>query len=254
MNLRSGDSRDRPEIPLILGHRGAAKERPENTLAAFRRAIEVGADGVEFDVQRTQDGELVVIHDERLDRTTNSTGWVKDHTLAALRKLDAGRWFGPAYRGERIPLLREVLDLVGPAARVINVELKNSRVPYPGMEAQVVEALRHSGVFDRTVVSSFNHESLRRVKALDPTIRTGVLYVIPWRSPIAKAVRLGADAIHPSRLAVSRPLVRRAHQAGLRVCAWTVNRPEDFRRTAACGVDAIITDHPLAMRALRASP
>lgn len=254
MNRRLEDSRAHPGIPLILGHRGAAKERPENTLAAFRRAIEVGADGIECDVQRSKDGELVVFHDERLGRTTTGQGWVKDHTVADLRRLDAGGWFDPAYARERIPLLPEVLEIVGPTARMINVELKNSRVPYPGMEAQVVAVLEQYGVLQRTVISSFNHNSLRVLKALDPMIRTGMLYVVPWRSPIAKALLLGADAIHPPRLAASGGLVRRAHRVGLRVCTWTVNRPKDMRQMMAYGVDAIITDHPLQMRAVRAEP
>ncbi len=251
MNGQFEDSRDRLAIPLILAHRGAAKERPENTLAAFRRAIEVGADGVEFDVQRSKDGELVVIHDVRLERTTNGRGWVKDSTLAELRHLDAGRWFDPAYQHEPIPLLREVLELVRPHVHVINVELKNTRFPYPGMEAQVVKVLKQCDVLDRTVISTYNLNSLRLVKTIDPTIRTGVLYAIPWRSPIGKAMLSGADAIHPPRLAASRSLVRRAHRVGLRVWVWTVNRPKDFRQMMAYGVDAVITDHPRQMRALR---
>ena len=247
MTFRSGDSREDGGIPLILAHRGAAGERPENTLAAFRRALEVGADGIEFDVQLTKDGELVVIHDERLDRTTNGTGWVKDHTLAALQALDAGRWFSQAYREERIPLLAEVLALAAPAC-VINVELKNSRVPYPGIESKVIEALKGVDALGKTIVSSFNHDSLQRVKAIDPSARIGYLYQVPWRSPIARALQLGAEGIHPPRLAVSRRLVLRAHRAGLAVRAWTVNRPKHLQQMMALGVDAIMTDHPAMMR------
>ncbi len=256
MSLGSGDSWAPRGIPLSLGHRGASRERPENTLAAFRRALEVGADGVEFDVQLTKDGEVVVIHDERLDRTTDGTGWVKDHTYAELRDLDAGRWFAPAYRGERIPTLSEVLALVAENTRLINVELKNSRVGYPGMEAKVVDLLRRFSVLDKSVVSSFNHDSLRAVKNVEPSVRTGFLYLATLRSPITKAQQVGAEAIHPPRLAVSRALVRRAHESGLRVHVWTVNRPNDMQRMMAYGVNAVITDDPAAMHVLarRISP
>lgn len=249
------DSSDPQEIPLILAHRGASGERPENTLAAFARAIEVGAHGVELDVQLSKDGAPIVIHDERLDRTTDGRGWVYDRTLAELQHLDAGSWFAPAYGRERIPLLRDVLDLVGPQARVINVELKNDRIPYSGLETKVVEELGARGLLTKTVVSSFNHGSLRTVKAIAPSVRVGYLYRVPFRSPVAGALRVGAEAIHPPRLAVTRTLVHRAHGAGLRVRVWTVNRPKELRQMQAHGVDAVFTDQPaLLLELLRGRP
>ncbi len=240
------DSSDPQEIPLILAHRGASGERPENTLAAFARAMEVGAHGVEFDVQLTKDGAPIVIHDLRVDRTTDGNGWVYKCTLAELRQLDAGSWFAPAYRRERIPILRDVLDLVGPKTRVINVELKNARVAYQGLEAKVLAVLGECGMLAKTVISSLNHRSLQMVKAIEPSVRVGYLYQVPFR-PVARALRLGAEAIHPPRLTVSRALVHRAHEAGLQVRVWTVNRPKEFRQMLAHGVDAVFTDQPALM-------
>jgi len=241
------DSSDSPEIPLILAHRGASGERPENTLAAFARAIEVGAHGVEVDVQLTKDGAPIVIHDARLDRTTDGSGRISNHTLAELRRLDAGSWFAPTYRRERIPTLGEVLEVVGLRARLINIELKKYRIAYPGLEAKVIEALGAGGLLAKTVISSFNYGSLQVVKAIDPSIQIGYLYELPFRSPVAGALRLGAAAIHPPRLVVTRTLVRRAHEASLRVHVWTVNRPKHFRQMQAYKVDAIFTDQPAAM-------
>lgn len=250
MIARSLGSRNLQGIPLILAHRGASRECPENTLVAFRTALERGADGIECDVQLTKDGELVVIHDERINRTTDGTGWVKDHTFAELRALDAGGWFAPAFHGARIPTLREVLELVAPQTRVINVELKNNRVGYVGLEAKVIAALHQCGILAKTIVSSFNHRSLHLVKTIDPSARLGFLYVATLRSPVRRAVELGAEAIHPPRLAVSPLLVRRAHASKLKVHVWTVNSPKEMHRMITCGVDAVFTDDPAAMTEL----
>lgn len=251
MAIRSAHSRGSERIPCIVAHRGAAAERPENTLAAFRRALEAGADGIECDVQLTRDGEVVVIHDERLERTTDGTGWVRDHTLRELQVLDAGGWFGRRYRGERIPTLHEVLAAAAGRARLINVELKNTRLRYPGLEARVLRLLHRFGVLGTTVVSSFNHASLRRIRDLEPRARIGML-PRALRAPVARALRLGAEALHPARTEVTARLVRGAHAAGLRVRVWTVNSAEELRRMRAWGVDAVFTDDPAAMvRAVR---
>jgi glycerophosphoryl diester phosphodiesterase len=197
-----------------------------------------------------KDGELVVIHDERLERTTDGSGWVKDHTFAELSALDAGRWFAPVFRGERIPTLREVLDLVVPESRLINVELKNNRVGYVGLEAKVLEALHECGILAKTIVSSFNRLSLRLVKSLEPSAKLGLLYVASLRSPVRQAIELGAEAIHPPYIGVSPALVRRARASELKVHVWTVNRSKEMHRMIDCGVDAVFTDDPAAMRAL----
>lgn len=239
-----------PRRPLILAHRGASTHAPENTLAAFRLAAEAGADGIELDVHLSRDGEVVVIHDEQVDRTTNGRGRVHDMTLAELKALDAGAWFSPRFSGERIPTLAEVLEAVGPAFRLINVELKSGRVLYPGLEAKVIETLRRFGLLERCILSSFNHFSLRLVKQIEPRARTGVLYVEGLVDPWVYARHVPADAIHPPHYAVFPELVAGAHAAGVAVNTWTVDAPEDVRRVVACGVDAVITNDPAAVRRL----
>ncbi|MGE5583935.1 MAG: glycerophosphodiester phosphodiesterase [Bacillota bacterium] len=258
--------------PLVLGHRGAPDVAPENTLAAFRAGLDAGVDGFELDVQLSRDGKLVVIHDERVDRTTNGKGWVKDMTLAELKALDVGSWFrgetggasggsrrgragsdggsGSAdapFLGEKIPTLEEVLELVAAKCSLINIEIKSGLVLYPGIEEKTIAVLRDFGIVGKSVISSFNHFSLRAAKALDSSIRTGVLYMEGLVDPWVYARHVPADALHPAFYAVVPEIVAGAHAAGLTVNTWTVDNPDDMRRMAAWGVDAVITNHPAAM-------
>jgi len=169
---------------LNLAHRGANTDAPENTMAAFRRAVEVGASGLEFDVQLSKDGSVVVIHDEKLERTTSGSGLVKDYTLQELQHLDAGSWFGEEFAGEKIPTLDQVLDQFSSTNLVYNIELKSGIVLYPGLEEKVIEAVTTRNLEDQVVVSSFNHYSLVTCCELNKEIRTGMLYVAglfePW--------------------------------------------------------------------------
>ncbi|MEP7199675.1 MAG: glycerophosphodiester phosphodiesterase family protein, partial [Chloroflexota bacterium] len=169
--------------PLNLGHRGALSLAPENTLAAFAVAREVGADGVEFDVQLSADGQLVIIHDDTVDRTSDGHGLVNALTLAELKRLDVGRWFGAQFAGERIPTLQDVFDLLG-RQMLLNIEIKSkSGVTTDdgdnGLIAKVVECVQRNGMGDCVLISSFNFASLRRVRQLDPTLRIGALYSRP---------------------------------------------------------------------------
>jgi len=263
--------------PLILGHRGAPRLAPENTLASFKAGLEAGVDGFELDVQLSRDGRLVVIHDERVDRTTDGKGWVKDMTLAELKALDAGSWFRPEgsgstsgspgassssggrrvggtgggteapFAGERIPTLEEVLELVAPKCRLINIEIKSGLVLYPGIEEKTIALLKDFGIVEKTVLSSFNHFSLRTAKAVDSSVRTGVLYMEGLVDPWVYAKHVPADALHPAFYAVAPEIVAGAHAAGLAVNTWTVDDPNDMRRMMTWGVDAVITNQPAVM-------
>src|SRR5437868_4519466 len=153
----------------VVGHRGAMGHCPENTFASFERGLQLGADWIEMDVHLSRDGALIVIHDETLDRTTNGRGYVKDHTLAELKRLDAGN-------GERIPTLHEVLDWAKNRKAILDIEIKNAPVYYDGIESKVVDALDSSGMTERSVVISFDHQAVKRVKELDARVVTGVLY------------------------------------------------------------------------------
>ena len=230
-------------VTKVWAHRGASGSAPENTLPAFEMAIEQGADGLEFDVQLTRDDYVVVIHDETLERTTNGNGWVADHSLEDLKRLDAsaGR---EGFAGVRIPTLEELFGLVAGADVRLNVELKNSRIPYQGMEERVVALIDRFGLRDRIILSSFDHNSLRGLAEAGVGLPLGVLYSEPLWKPWQYAAKLGADAIHPSLSATRRKVVAKCQERGLKVNVWTVNEPDDLRRMGSLGVDAVITNYP----------
>ncbi|HBX81986.1 MAG: glycerophosphodiester phosphodiesterase [Propionibacteriaceae bacterium] len=236
-------------MTLIWAHRGDRVSLPENTLPAFARAMEVGADGVEFDVQLASDGVPVVIHDETVDRTTNGTGRVMDLTSAALGALDAG--LDGVHAG--VPTLAEVLDLLAPSRLRINIELKNSVEPYPGLEEAVVRLVVERGLVDRVVYSSFNHDSLAVLVAMKTGSEVGVLVdADEWLRPWEIVQRLGADALHCPRQMLRIPgFVAGAREAGVPLRVWTVNRPKGFRRCLRAHVDGIITDDPALALAAR---
>jgi glycerophosphoryl diester phosphodiesterase len=220
---------------FCFGHRGADGHEPENTVRSVRRALELGADGVEVDVHFV-DGQLVVIHDDTLERTTNGHGRVMKKSFEYLRSLDAGR-------GERIPTLAEIFDTVDRRA-VINVELKgpHTAAPVAALIADYVD--RRGWSFDDFLVSSFDHIRLSEVKLLRPEIRTGALI---GRTPygLAKfAEALGAWSLHAGKRCVTPELVADARQRGLKVFVYTVNEPEDIARMQALGVDGVFSDFP----------
>jgi glycerophosphoryl diester phosphodiesterase len=231
--------------PLLLGHRGASADAPENTLAAFRRALEQGADGFELDVWRCGSGEAVVLHDVDTRRTAGVPADVRRTPLRQLRELDVGKWRGEAFRGERIPTLVEVLDAF-PAA-VVNVELKVARVPDPGLAIAVARAIRQHRAERRVVVSSFGAAQLALFRALAPDVPAGFL-VSPgrgWQVRAAAAVRLlRPSAIHVARELVTGPRVSAWKGAGLQVLVWTGDDVEEALRDAALGVDVLVSNAP----------
>ncbi|PWK11346.1 glycerophosphodiester phosphodiesterase [Tumebacillus permanentifrigoris] len=228
---------------LNLAHRGASGYAPENTMEAFQVADLMGADGFEFDVQITRDGVPVVIHDELLNRTTNGRGYVHEHTLAELRALDAGSWYDPSFAGERIPTLQEVIDAFG-NRMVLNIELKNSIFPMPGLEERTLELIRRYQIEERVIVSSFHHGSMQKFHQLAPDISTGLLYDCVIVGAVEYAKRLGARALHPFFATIKPQFLAEAHAAELAVNVWTVNEEEHMRLVANLGVDAIITNYP----------
>jgi glycerophosphoryl diester phosphodiesterase len=226
-----------------IGHRGAAGHAPENTLVSMRLALELGVDGVEFDIHRTKDGVLVVIHDPTVNRTTNGVGAVGELKLAELRQLDAGAWKGTEFAGERIPTLAELVEVV-PAPYRLFLEMKAGDDVYPGIEAQVAQFLQERDLVGRTNISSFDHFVLRRMRQLLPTVETGMLYSGRPIDPVAMARACGANAIHANWHWVSTAMVAEAHAAGMRVHVWTPNAKEAIAHCYTLGVDAIITDYP----------
>ncbi len=231
--------------PLVFAHRGYSSQAPENTVVAFRAALDVGVDGVELDVQLSSDGELVVIHDESLKRTTNGSGMVCQHTLAELKALDAGSWFAPRFVGVQIPTVGEVLDLLEPRPDLqINIELKTGVIPYPGIEEKVVRTVLEKGFAHRVIISSFNHYTLLVIKALAPQLPIGLLYAANLIRPWDYATTVGAEALHPQHHGISKEMVADCRQAGRRVNVWTVDQEPDLKRCVELGVDGIITNYP----------
>jgi glycerophosphoryl diester phosphodiesterase len=234
-------------VTLNIAHRGASALAPENTIAAFERAVELGADVIELDLHMSQDGELVVIHDDTLDRTTDGSGPVHQRSLAELMRLDAGRWFGEGFAGQRIPRLDEVLDRF--AGKVpLALEIKAGSTFFPGIEEKVVSALRERAAIDQTAVASFDHYALRRLKEIEPTIRTAALLVGRPVSLSALAGPAKADGLALEASFVTNTEVEACRAAGLHIVVWVVNDPAQMRHFIALGVDGIITDRPDLLR------
>lgn len=228
----------------VWAHRGASRYAPENTLEAFELAVRQGADGVELDVQMTKDGELVVAHDETIDRVSDGSGRIIDYTLAELKEFSFNK-LHPEYTQARIPTLEEVYDLLAPTDLTVNVELKTGIVLYDGIEKQVLKLAKEKKMEDRVWYSSFYHKSLVRLKKLDPTVRTGILYSDGWVDIEKYAKKLGADALHPALYHLqSKKLVKRAGEQGLKLHVWTVDQKEDMERLADQKIDAVITNCP----------
>src|SRR6266702_7074370 len=249
LSLRQRLQQERGRV-WVVGHRGAMGHCPENTLASFERGLELGADWIELDVHLSRDGALVVIHDETVDRTTNGSGLVQEHTLAELKKLEAGAWFGAAYAGQRILTLDEVLVWAQSTGTVLDIEIKNAPVYYAGIEENVVRTLDRHGMTGQAIVISFDHRAVQRVRALDSRIVTGVLYACRPVDALSLARDAGADALLPHWAYVTSSDVRAAHDAGLSVAPWTSSDPTILRSLIDAGVDGIGTNHPDVLRGL----
>jgi glycerophosphoryl diester phosphodiesterase len=230
---------------LRIAHRGASGHCPENTRAAFLRAIELGADMVELDCQVTRDGAVVVIHDDTLDRTTSGRGRVRDHTLKELKALDAGSWFHPSFAGEEILLLEEAVEIL--RGRVgLNLEIKGEDSP-GRLEIQCVGIVRSLRFVGETVFSSFSPPRMRLVRDLAEDARIGVLMENrrgAWIEGFALAEELAAEALHAERTLLDAAPVDEAHRRGLEVRVWPVNQPSEMEWLARIGVDGIFTDFP----------
>jgi glycerophosphoryl diester phosphodiesterase len=226
--------------PLVIAHRGASGSAPENTLPAFERAIALGADMIELDVQLTCDGEVVVIHDWTLDRTTTGSGLVREQTLGAIRRLDAGSWFDPRFRGARIPTLAEVLAAV---ALPVNVELKPAGDD--GLEARCLAVVEGAGADARIVFSSFELAALERLRRCSPAATIAVLWETgPLPEALRAIRRVGARALHLRKDAATTATLAALAAEQVPVRVWTVNDPGEMARLTAAGVEGLFTDHP----------
>src|SRR5260221_1812627 len=227
---------------LAIAHRGASGYAPENTFAAFRRALAMGVAFIETDLQLSRDARLVAIHDATVNRTTNGQGTVHDMTLAELRRLDAGSWFGSEFSGERIPTIEEILQFAKKHDVVFYLEMKPSGSW--GGEHSLISALRDSGEIARTVVISFDAGILAGVRKIEPTLMTGLLFDGQIEKPLEKALEIGARQIAVRGDLVTARLLKEARERDLQVVCWTVNQPAHLRLLAEAGVDGIMSDYP----------
>lgn len=246
--------------PLVVAHRGGAALEPENTLAAFERAIALGASQIELDVHLTRDGEVVVIHDPTVDAQTDGHGRVSALTFAEVRALDAAARHPGRARTERIPTLAEVLDLAhGRIGVQIEIKTDADGSRHPGIERKVADLVAARHMWNEVMVISFDFATLREVKACDRRLRTGALVPGEWpaQRPLARLAadvreQSGADWFLPPGSAIGDSTVRAVHAAGLRIGVWTVDLPADMQRFFGMGVDAITTNRPDTLLAVLA--
>lgn len=228
----------------IFAHRGASGNFPENTIAAFMEAARLPVFGVEFDVHMTADGELVVIHDESIDRTSDGTGYVKDMSLAELKKHDFGNWFSPEFQGETIPTLADVLEVLDSTDHKLNIELKSDIFPYEGMVEKVLDLIAERQMESRIIISSFDHSAIRTVKRFNPQIETAALFMEVLVHPVDYLNKIPTDALHILFPAALRPTIAEVINSGMPVRTFTVNDETYAQTLKQAGVQAIFTDYP----------
>lgn len=215
---------------LCIGHRGTKAYEPENTLRSFRKALEIGVDAVEFDVRKTKDEHLVVIHDADVKRTTNGEGLVGELTLEEVKGFSADK-------GEKIPTLAEALDFLDKKVKIV-IELKET-----GVENQVISLVRQNDLHENVIVVSFIEEALRKVRELDEKVETGLLYV-KHKNPVKAASEIKASYLLPFYKFTHTANVKKAHENGLKIIVWTINKPEEVAEYKKKGVDGIVSDKP----------
>lgn len=232
--------------PIIFAHRGASAHAPENTLAAFELALAQNADAIELDVKLSADGQVMVIHDTTVNRTTGSHGRVTELSLAQLKSLDAGSFFSSQYSGEKIPTLQEVFEALGQRT-FINVELTNYNTPRDHLVDTVCALVKKFGLQKRVMFSSFFASNLSKARAYLPDVPRGLLAFSGLLGAWARSFGFAFgryQALHPNIQDVTPQQIQRVHRLQRRIHVWTVNAPQDMRRLFQWRVDAVFTDDP----------
>lgn len=232
------------KLSKIFAHRGFSGKYPENTMLAFKKAVEVGAEGIELDVHLTKDNQLVIIHDEDIKRTCDGEGLVRDFTLEELKKFDASAGFKGVYGKNEIPTLQEYFDFIKDTDLITNIELKTGIFEYPTIEQKTIDMIEKYGLEDRIILSSFNHYTIKRCEQINPKIKRGFLsesWLINYGEYTKKN---GASCCHPIYCFLSDDMIKEMHDAGCEINTWTVNEYEDIERLASKGVDGLIGNYP----------
>lgn len=229
---------------LVIAHRGASGHAPENTMAAFLRALAMGAPAIELDVHQTLDHQLVVAHDDDLKRCGRDKRRLKNVHWEDIEKLDVGSWFSKDFAGERLPRLDDVYDIL-PKNVELHVEIKRGSSVYPGIEERVVDLIHKRGAGARTLVSSFDHAALYSIRSLDEKVRLGYLLgLTTMRTALREMKEIDAESLNISSRQVTARIVKAAHERGRRVLVYTVNTPAERDKLLAMGVDGIFCNYP----------
>jgi len=232
------------ERTLVIAHRGASAYAPENTMEAFRLAHEMKADGIEIDVHFSRDGRIMILHDEKIDRTSNGQGKVTDYTLDELKFFDFGYRFNGGVKGVKIPTLDELYEFMAPTGMILNIEIKSAD---PKMPRALYELTEKYGMQDRVIYSSFDHLQLSRMLEIDKNAFVAPLYSFNMLNAWDYCANMNAKATHPNyrQITVNFPdYVEKCHEKGIRVHPWTCDAPETLKALAEAGCDAIITNVP----------
>lgn len=230
-------------LTTIFAHRGASHFAPENTMAAFELAYELGAEGIETDVHLTKDHVPVLIHDDHLKRTTNGRGYIKDYTYDELIQFDAGSWFSHEFTGERIISLEDFLQWIKPKNLLLNIELKNNKFQYQHVEDIVYETINHHQLQHRTVISTFNKNSVERMQKF-ANIETALLVSKGPKNLISVAKELGAQAVHIKYPLLKNKLMKQASQENIAVRVFTVNKKAHMKHCFSQACEGVFTDIP----------
>jgi glycerophosphoryl diester phosphodiesterase len=231
-------------MSLVIAHRGCSGRAPENTVAAFGLAIEMKVDLVELDVQFSNDKEIMVIHDETVQRTTNGRGEVAEMTREEIQQLDAGSWFSPRFKGRKVPTLAEVFQLVKPSRSDLLIEIKEGGSLPHNFEKTIVGVVQRYEMQNRVIVQSFSRAALGKTKQADPSLGIGLLIDYRSNNLVTEARAVGAETLVVKSNLIKGEIIEEAHRKGLRVFVWTVNRRAEIKKMLTLGVDGIITDYP----------
>lgn len=242
--------KERMKIMNIIAHRGASTYAPENTLAAFKKALDQEADAIEFDVRLSKDGVPVICHDATINRTSNGKGYIHNLTVDQLKKYDFGSSFSKKYKGETIPTLDETLSLISDQPRTIHIELKNGPVIPKDLERKVLDLVYRHGVEHKVVYSSFDHVSLQRLTHIDPNAKIGLLFHINLINLFDYIQNTGLCiySIHPNHFYVTEEMIVEAHERNIEVNIYTVNNRNQANMYKSLGIDGLITNDPLILR------
>lgn len=240
----------------IIAHRGANLFAPQNTIPAFKKALELGSDGLETDVHITKDGNAVICHNYSIDETSNGRGNISDRTLKELKSHDFGRYFSRKFKDTPLPSLDEFLEICKTdSLKIMNIELKHPRTKNSPIVEKTLEAVKKHNLLDKLLISSFDQKLLIRAKEIEPECKTAYLYPYPdsavkcfFVPPYSLIKKIGADAVHPHQFFVNKSMVDKFHSMGVKVNAWTINTEEQIEKMFRCGIDGYITDSPADTR------